>query len=248
MAKLNQIIAVCAGKKSHTAAAITSLYHTAQKEALFSGLSKSYRPKDEEGERLPGESQKVQATVGGLVSSFRDTLSELWDIVATQELSNTTAKADIVIDGTAILKDVPVTTLLFLEKQLTDVKTFVEKLPVLSSAEDWTFNEESDCYATKMRETTRTKKVPRNHIKYEATKEHPAQVEMYTEDVLVGYWQAVSFSGAIPATEKNGILARLRLLSDAVKAAREAANGTEVTDARVARSLFDFVFGSESAV
>lgn len=248
MPKLNQIIAVCAGKKSHAASAITALYHTAQKEALFCGLSKSYRPKDEEGERLPGESQKVQATVGSLVADFRSTLTELWDVVATQELSNTTAKADIVVDGATVLRDVPVTLLLFLEKQLNDVKTFVEKLPVLASSEDWTFNEESDCYATKMRETTRTKKVPRNHIKYEATKEHPAQVEMYTEDVLVGYWQAVSFSGAIPATEKNGILSRLRLLSDAVKAAREQANGAEATDLRVGRAMFDFVFGAESAV
>lgn len=248
MAKLNQIIAVCAGKKSHAASAITALYHTAQKEPLFCGLSKSYRPKDEEGERLPGESQKVQATVGGLIAEFRNTLSELWDVVATQEASNTTAKADIVVDGVTVLSGVPVTTLLFIEKQLTDVKTFVEKLPVLSASEDWTFNAESDCYATKMRETTRTKKVPRNHIKYEATKEHPAQVEMYTEDILVGYWQTTSFSGAIPATEKNGILARLRLLSDAVKAAREAANGAEATDTRIGRSLFDFVFGSESAV
>ena len=116
MPKLNQIIAVCAGKKSHAASAITALYHTAQKEALFCGLSKSYRPKDEEGERLPGESQKVQATVGSLVADFRSTLTELWDVVATQELSNTTAKADIVVDGATVLRDVPVTMLLFLEK------------------------------------------------------------------------------------------------------------------------------------
>ena len=41
------------------------------------------------------------------------------------------------------------------------------------------------------------KTVPRNHNKDEATKKHPAQVEMDTEDVRVGTWKT-TFSGALP--------------------------------------------------
>lgn len=45
--------------------------------------------------------------------------------------------------------------------------------------------------------------VPRNHVKAEATDKHPAQVEVYHEDVPVGYWTTVKFSGALPARRVN---------------------------------------------
>ena len=37
------------------------------------------------------------------------------------------AKADLVVDGVTLAKDLPVTYLLFLEKQLTELKAFVSK-------------------------------------------------------------------------------------------------------------------------
>ena len=52
-------------------------------------------------------------------------------------------------------------------------------------------------------QTLRTKKVPRNHVKAEATEKHPAQVEVYYEDVAVGYWTTVKFSGALPAQPRQ---------------------------------------------
>jgi hypothetical protein len=35
-------------------------------------------------------------------------------------------------------------------------------------------------------------------VKAEATEKHPAQVEVYHEDVVVGQWKTVKFSGALP--------------------------------------------------
>ena len=87
------------------------------------------------------------------------------------------------MDGSTLLRDVPVSYLLFLEKQLVDLHTFVKKLPVLDAAESWTIDPSADCWRTEAVRTMRTKKVPRNHVKAEATEKHPAQVEVYYEDV-----------------------------------------------------------------
>src|SRR5690606_37924291 len=133
----------------------------------------------------------------------------------------TQAKADVVVNGTVILSQVPATYLLFLEKQLTDLHTFVRKLPVLDASETWTFDNSADCWATEPLQTTKTKKIPRNHVKAEATEHHPAQVEVYYEDVIVGHWRTAKFSRALPATRVNELIERVEKLQQAVKFARE---------------------------
>jgi hypothetical protein len=135
-----------------------------------------------------------------------------------------------------------VTYLLFLEKQLTDLLTFVTKLPVLDSAESWSYDEATDAYATAATQTTRSKKVPRNHVKAEATDKHPAQVEMYFEDILVGHWTTVKFSGALPQARVNELKSRVVKLAEAVKIAREKANSTPVTDQKIGDRIFGYLF------
>lgn len=243
MAKLNQIIAVLAGKKSQAQKTLTEAYQALQKPTLLDGLSRVYKPKDDEGEPLPPEKKHVQLKVYTTIRQVAGVLAEMFDTVATQDAANCIAKSHISIDGHVVLHDVPVTTLLFLEKQLVDLHTFVEKLPTLDPGEVWTHNAEVDYYASEPYQTTKTKKVLKNHVKAEATKEHPAQVETYTEDVVVGYWTTVKYSGAIPAKTKNEMLDRVRKLQDAVKAAREAANSIEVEHKKFGGAVLDFVFG-----
>lgn len=176
MAKLNQIIAIAAGRKSTSNATITEIYKTLQKDNLFKGVSRSYQPIDEEGERLPDENQMVQTTVAANLEKAAKSLESLLDIVATQEYNNCEAKADVIVDGQPLLTDVPVTYLLFLDKQLENVKTLVSKLPTLSADARWTKSDSDDnLYVTDVVKTVRTKKVPRAFTKAEATKEHPAR-------------------------------------------------------------------------
>src|SRR5439155_26486740 len=157
--------------------------------------------------------------------------------------TNCTARADVVLDGQPLLTQVPVTYLLFLEKQLVDLHTFVRKLPVLDAADSWTYDASADCWATEPVQTGKTKKVPRNHVKAEASEKHPAQVEMYYEDVVVGHWKTVKFSGALPARRVNELLERVEKLQQAVKFAREEANGVDVTDQEVGDRVFRYLFG-----
>ena len=243
MPRLNQIIAITAGKKAQAHKTITEAYQTLQKAALLEGVSRHYKPRDDEGEQLPPEKKLVQAKVYQSVEAVKEALTELFDVVATQDHANCQARADLVVDGLTLAKGVPVTHLLFLEKQLVDLHTFVEKLPTLDPGESWEYSEDADCYASAAYQSTKTRKVMKNHVKAEATKEHPAQVETYTEDVVVGYWTTVKFSGAIPAREKNEMLQRVRKLQEAVKAAREEANALAVEVKKTGGPILQYVFG-----
>jgi hypothetical protein len=118
----------------------------------------------------------------------------------------------------------------------------VKKLPVLDAADTWTFDASSDCWATEPAQTIKTKKIPRNHVKAEATEHHPAQVEVYYEDVAIGYWRTVKFSGALPAKRVNDLLERVETLQQAVKFAREEANSIDVEDQKLGETIFRYIF------
>jgi hypothetical protein len=241
--KLNQIIAVEKGVKSKSYADISAAHHKVQKQALLAGIARSYQPKDDEGEQLPPESTRVQIKAEDVLGEVGQTLTRLFDVTATKDWANGTATADVTVDGDVLLKSVPVTFLLFLEKQLNDIHTFVVKLPTLDAAESWRFDDAAGCWATDTVQTVRSKKIPRNHVKAEATAQHPAQVEVYFEDVAVGYWKTVKFSGALPATRVRELAERVEKLQAAVKFAREQANGIDVTDVKVGDKVFGYLFG-----
>lgn len=243
MAKLNQIIAVEKGVKAKSHQDLTSAHQGLQKPALLAGISRTYQPKDEEGEQLPPESIRVQVRAEDVLRETAAVLTRLFDVTATKDWANCTAKADVKVEGRVIVAEAPVAYLLFLEKQLTEIGAFVRKLPVLDASESWVQDPSTDAWKTEPVRTLRTKKVPRNHVKAEATEKHPAQVEVYFEDIPVGYWTTVKFSGALPARRVNEILDRIDKLQQAVKFAREEANAAEVVDQRVGDAVFGYLFG-----
>lgn len=243
MTKLNQIIAVEKGVKSKALQDVNTAHQKVQKPALLAGISRTYQPKDEEGEQLPPESTRVQVMAEDVLREVAGSLTRLFDVTATKDWANCTARADVSVDGRTVLADVPVGHLLFLEKQLTELHGFLKKLPVLDAAESWSLDPSTDSWKTDQVRTIRTKKVPRNHVKAEATEKHPAQVEVYYEDVAVGYWTTTKFSGALPARRVNELVDRVEKLQQAVKFAREEANGTEVTDRRVGDAVFGYLLG-----
>ncbi|MGW2837489.1 DUF7873 family protein [Streptomyces sp. NPDC001493] len=243
MAKLSQIIAVEKGVKSKAHQDLTAAHHGLQKPGLLAGLSRTYQPKDEEGEQLPPESTLVQVKAEDVLRDTATALTRLFDVTATKDWANCAARADVTVDGRVLVADAPVSYLLFLEKQLTDIGTFVRKLPVLDASEAWAQDPSADAWKTEPVRTLRTKKVPRNHVKAEATEKHPAQVEVYYEDVPIGYWTTVKFSGALPARRVRELTERVEKLQQAVKYAREEANAAEVTDQRVGDAVFGYLFG-----
>lgn len=241
MTKLNQMVAVQQGVKSRAQAAIDSVYHRLQKSALFDGLTKTYQPRDDEDVRYPDEGVKVQLKAWELLDEAAAAWSRMLDVMATVDVTNTTVAGQVTIDGVALTDPLPITTLLALEKQLTNVRTLISKLPEQDPAKEWRHDEAADAFASMPVQSFKTRKVMRNHVKAEATERHPAQVEVYTEDVVQGTWTKVDFTGAVPAARKRELLARVDRLAEAVKVAREEANSGDVVDLKIGKQVFDYL-------
>ncbi|QFG12876.1 hypothetical protein PBI_MIMI_144 [Arthrobacter phage Mimi] len=242
MTKLNQILAIEKGVRTKTNREFTDIHRNVSKVNLLNGFSKTYKPKDEEGDTLPSESTNVQITAEASIKDAAEILTRLFDVTFSKEKTNTVALADVKVGNKVIVKEAPVTYLLFLEKQLTELREFVSKIPTLDPSETWTYDSDAGFYRSEATSTVRTKKVPKTFVKYEATDKHPAQVEVFNEDQLVGYWTTTKFSGALPKDRVNTLLDRIDTLSEAVKFAREAANETEVLDGNAGSAVFDYLF------
>lgn len=242
MSKLNQIIAIEKGAKNRVYAAITELHKNAQKQDLYYGFSKTYEPKEEGSERFPPESKKVLLRAEDVLTETKELFGEFWDITATKDFANQTAKADVSVNGNVLITDAPVPYLLFLEKQLTDLRTFVDKMPVLDEQDDWRKDEATGLFKTEPTKTHRTAKVIKPIVKYEATKEHAAQTDLITQDVIVGYWNQVKQSGAITRGEKRKLADKVEAVLNAVKSAREEANSGDAPPKKVGSDLLEFIF------
>lgn len=252
--RLSAIVAVARDAKTNGGKALTQAHFDSLKsgdQSPMVGISREYSPVDEDGERQPNQRTLVQYTVEDLLKQVATgPFADMFDVLLTQEHGNTIAKADVVVGEQTLLRDVPVGYLLFLEKRLTDLHTFVSKLPTLDPAEKWDWNDEAGqtgAHATEPTSTKSTKKIPRNHVKAEAVispsgQISPAQVELFTEDVIVGYWKTIKFSGHIRGDRKRELVSRVEKLQRAVKTAREEANASTVPQLKAADPIFGYLF------
>ncbi len=244
MTRLSQIIAVEKGVKSDAERTVNEARTEVGNSARLSGISRTYQPRDDEGDHLPPESTLVQVKTEDVLTDVAKSLTRLFDVTLTKDAANCHAVADVKLpDGTVLLPKVPVTYLLFLQRQVAALATFVARLPLLEPAEDWGDAPDpvSGCWRTAPSSKTRPKKVPRAFVAYEATATQPAQVQVWQEDVIVGDWTTVKFSGAVPARRVRQISDRLTVLTQAVKYAREEANATEITDKQAGAAVFGWL-------
>jgi hypothetical protein len=240
--KLHQVIALVKGRKARATQTFT-LCHKINAAAV-TGIVRTYEPKDEDGEVFPPENKPVPCRIESeVIPTLLESLIVYYDTVATQETGNCTAKGTVKVDDKIILENVPVTVMLFLEKQVVDLLTFTKQLPVLPADETWSWDATKNCWVSEIRTTTKTQKQPRVVVKYEATKEHPAQTEMFSEDKTIGQWNTIHLSGAVPVQTRDDIVKRLQKLQDALKVAREEANNEDIkTKVEFGKALFDYIF------
>lgn len=240
--RLNTIVALNAPKKAEVKKLETTYYHIMQKPDIFGGLEKTYSPLDEQGDKLPSESKKVQYKVADILEEIKQPWIDMFDIVLTNDVGNGEAKADVVVDDVVILQQAPVSTLLFLEKQLDNFKAIIDKVPVLSLTNEWKKNLDSGLYETPVVEKFRTSKMEVPLVLYDATKEHPAQTKTIVKDVNVGIWKERLLSSAYPMTQVETMKKRLSKLKDAVIRARETANALEVDQKKGGDKIINYLF------
>lgn len=249
--KLHTFIALREGEKNPKSKALTALHRTSQRADAYEGLTRTYRSHADDGDRLPSENKNIQFNADNVLNGLVTAVSRDWNLMATIDGGNQLARADLKVptgngdETTTILEDVPVQFLLYLARELDDVKKFIQELPTLDPSVKWTYDESVAAFVADPQETSRSKKVLQNHIKYPHTDKHPAQVETFTTDVVEGTWTLIRRSGALPLERKAQLLQRVHVLQQSVKEARENAADTEVPDVVVSRPLFDYLLSED---
>lgn len=190
--------------------------------------------------------KEMDDTVNSKLEYSAGHITRYLDAVLQKETTNQTAKADLVVDGVTIASGVPATFLLGLETKLKNIRRMYAAIPTLQPGIAWELDEKQgkDIYKmTHPEEKFRTQKVTKNHILYEATKEHPAQVETYTVDEKIARVITDKWCGMITPAKKSELLGRFDKLLRAVKKARQRANSVEVVDAEIGENLFKYING-----
>lgn len=241
MTKLHQVIALEKTRKNQAKTKGDEAYHRLQRHQLSQGLRETYAPKTEDDVPIEPKYQKVQVRAADALDAYLASQAPAWDIQATKDAANTAARADVKVGKTVLLHDVPVTTLISLEKWLTDVRTVIAHAPTLDPGENWRLNDATGLYETEKNLVVRTKKVNKYHEMVPASDKFPAQVDVQPVDVEAGTWTKTKLSGAMEETRKAELLDRATQLLEAVKTAREEANSAEVTDFKVAGPLITWL-------
>lgn len=253
MTKLHEILAVEPDKEGIAKRMIDETKDVFKnKHHIFSGLTKSLKmDTSDEGnsslEEASAEIIEVTTTVPERLAYTENSISEWLDVVLTKEAGNQgDAKADILVDGQTIAEGLPATFLLGLEKKLKHIRDIYDNIPTLPPSVVWEedANAEENIYRSRNDDIkTKTQKRPQFRVLYDATPEHPAQVEKWMEEIVVGRYTTTQQSGMLPAHKKASMMSRLDKLIQAVKQARMRANSVEVNNLKVGSKLFDYING-----
>lgn len=202
---------------------------------------------EREKEQVAAEEHKeMVTTVMEKLDYSKDSMIRYFDAILQKELTNQIAKADLTVDGVVIGKDLPATFLLGMETRLKIVRGIYEAIPTLSPGIRWVEDKESGkgiYKADKAEVKSKTEKTFQSKILVEPTKEHPAQIEKWSENVAIGDFVTERWSGMLSPAEKSQVLKRINDLIQAVKKARQRANTTEVIKNNVGSKLFDYIHG-----
>lgn len=243
MGKLHELLAVeqdLRAKAQSAMAKAKSLFTDGQGKLV--GQIRTYRPLTEGGEPQPDESTVLATTVADELRSLRDSFLGWLDAAVQKEVTNQGTSADVVVDDKTLLKGLPAPALLNLEAKLTELRQVLSAVPTNDPSESWEWSAQEGRYVSKERITFRTKKVMKSFLAHEATKEHPAQVQVYNEDERVGTWTTVIHSGMLSPTRKAILVDRLDALILGVRRARQRANDIDTNNLQVGDTLWEFLF------
>lgn len=242
--KLNRVLAIERATRETAKQKLVELDKIIKKPGLMEGFEKTYRAvREDDVRKFPPESKKVEVVAHDLFTELVKTFTQFLDLTAAKDAANCVAKGDITINGVNILSDIPVTTLLTLNSQLTEIRGFVSDAVVLDPAVTWRVDDNNkQLFRAEEVETTKTEKVQEPMVLAPATKEHPAQTQLITRDIVAGYWTTIKYSGAISLSEKKMLLDRIQQMINAVKGAIEQANMVDAPDAHIGSTIFSYLF------
>lgn len=243
--RLHALLGLLQGAKTNLKKPLDAAYHEFKRPPLFNGFSRTYRRLDEEnGELFPEEGEIVQRNVEDVLLDVAPLWARVVDLQTTVDRTNQEAFGTIRI-GEEVW-DLPAVTLIWLDKQLTELHTLITNAPEVNPTKEWFADAATGGFRTGARVSIKTKKVPKALILAPGDGKFPAQVQAYNEDVTIGHWDTTDYSGATVPSRKREILDRISALRDQVKLALSTANDAEANDLKLGAELFAHLFHREA--
>lgn len=248
MNKLHELLAVKPTRegeadnlmKKHTASFKSELH-------LFSRTKKVFFPATEGvdgAKEVVEEDRPLVTSVAKEARFVLDKLTDCVDLNYTIDCANTEAKADIILDNDIpIVKDVPATFLVHLEKRLNQVLKLVEDMATADPAAGYQPDPSEGPNVLKANDVrrARTNKIEKYQVIVPPTVQHPANVVKVTTDEVVGYVTTYNWSTLPTTNQKSDMIARIVKLRDAVVSARARANCHEVEQKKMFGKFVNYI-------
>lgn len=246
--QLHQLLAVEAERRNKAVLITQETIGTFQKRAdHFDGLIKTYESlRDAPTDLLlPSEIKEVVTTVREKIDYTKKSIIIAMDAQVSKEETNAfgEVRADLRVGDQNSFGEFSSTALLALEQQMIKIRNMYHAIPTLDPTKVWLPDPTAGrgIYSTSIQVSIRGIKEEIPLVMYEATKEHPAQVQLVKKDVQVGKWNTFHKSGKITPAEKSELLSRIDLVIDAIKRARARANQAEVKQVHIGKKIFDYI-------
>lgn len=239
MKKLHELLSIEPDLRTEAQKVASEVRETLADSKRVTGMIQIYRPLVDDEEPEPDLRAEMVTTVKDEIVRFNEAMSAFIDSAVTKEYTNMEAVASLDIGGKVF--DLPATALLNLENRLAEIRKVYASIPTLDPAEIWHYDESLGVYVSEVRKTFKTRKVPKTHVAYAATTEHPAQVQIFHEDIRVGERETIIHAGSITLARKRVLLGRIDDLMRTIKQARQRANDIEVMGIEIADLLFDVI-------
>jgi len=245
MSKLHELLAVEKDLENVFGGVVKEATKTfKEKQNMFLGWERHLEMLEEGKEPdTPPEYQTMEETVPSKLAYVAKHGAKFLNAVYQKEATNQKAVADLIVDGNTIATGVPATFLLGLETKLKNIREMYQNIPTLAPGMEWKFDGAIEAYrALKPEVKMKTAKTFKHKVLYEATKEHPAQIEKWEENVNVGKYVRNIWCGALTSAEKSRVLGHLDKMIQAVKKARMRANDikTEQHD-NIGEKIFEYI-------
>lgn len=247
--KLHELLAIETNLENQANKVRAELAQTFEKKRhLFEEKRIVFTPVGENQAPQVESQSDIQTTVIKELDFLAPFITKALDASYRVSEANTAARADVRLDidgDPVLLQQVPATTLLELEKRLNELSSLLNAIPTLDPAKGFSpdFDRGNGIYQARKVNKSRTKKEKVVLIRYEATKEHPAQTELLDKDVITGGIQEQEWSGLVTPAQKSDYLSRLEILTRAVRQARSRANETEVqTSHKIGSKILGYIF------
>lgn len=247
MGKMHQLLAVEDRITDRVKALFAEAQVTFTKRVseLFVGSFKTYKPfKDDDMDKLPDTEKLVQNTVIDKLKYVLDGVVDYIDLRLQKEETNTRARADLIVDGIVIGKNLPVTFLLNLLDQLKKIHALFISAPTLPNGFKW-YQDEAQIpgvMTTSTQITYRDRNEPYALELSPATKEHKAQVVEKTRAVKVGKYEETLWDSRVTSQQKMEWLTRIEKLIEAVSKAIRTANDIDADESKIGSKIVSYIF------